>query len=448
MSANNQSAGSSRRTFLKQSGVLTTGLALTSMVPKVHAAETNTINVALVGCGGRGGGAIRQALSTGNTKLVAVGDAFGHRAENFTNALKKDEHFAPKIAQDVPVFGGMDNFKKVADALSPGDVIILATPPAFRPFHFEYAVNRGLHVFAEKPVATDTPGCKRMLAANEIAKQKNLKVAVGLNNRHYFRTEETIKAIQDGAIGDIIACYVYRLQNPMPYIYDANLSVFQNQLLGFQNWTWGNGSYMVDWMIHNIDICCWAHQDKLPVSVEGQGGRQVREFNDQMYDHCAYEYRFYDGVKMIVQLRQIANTWMRFQSVIHGTKGCAVVGEGVHAPLIYKGLKEVKENIVWKPETPVCDSYQEEHNRLFKAIREDKPYNEIDRGVDATFTSIMGRMAVDSGQELTRDLCWDSTYELAPGLENLTFESDAPIMPDENGSFAHHIAVPGVTKQY
>lgn len=442
---------STRRSFLKTSGVLAAGAAVTTMsVPKVHAASDDTINVGFVGCGGRGNGAVRQALNTaGPSRLVAVGDAFEHRAKNALNALVQEEKYKEKVDVEDRVFGGLDNYKKVIDMLKPGDVVILATPPAFRPTHYAYAVEKGVNAFIEKPVAVDAPGCKKMLAANEIAKQKNLKVGVGLNNRHFWRTEETVKAVQDGQIGDIIACYVYRMHGPFGFINDNKLTALQNQLLGFQNWTWGSGSFMVDWMIHNIDICCWARKEMLPVSVQGQGGRQVRRANDQMFDHAAYEYRFDDGVKMIVQLRQIANTYSSFRAVIHGTKGCAVVGEGVRDPLIYKGLKEVPENVVWKPQAEVCDSYQEEHNRLFQAIREDKPWNEVERGVDATFTSICSRMAVDSGQELSRETCWNSTYELCPGIEELTLDSEPPVKPDSTtGSYAASIALPGTTKQY
>ncbi|MDR0870895.1 MAG: Gfo/Idh/MocA family oxidoreductase [Planctomycetaceae bacterium] len=440
----------SRRGFLKTSGILAGTVLAGTAVPKVHAASDDTINLAWVGCGGRGSGAVRQALSTaGPTRLVAVADAFDYRAKNAYNALNGDEKFKGKIDVEDRCYGGLDSYKKAIDALKPGDVAVIATPAGFRPAHYAYAVEKGVHAFIEKPVAVDAPGCKKMLAANEIAKQKNLKVAVGLNNRHYFRTEETVKAIQDGKIGDIIACYVYRMHGPFGFFYDNKLSALQNQLLGFQNWTWGSGSFMVDWMIHNIDICCWARKEMLPVSVQGQGGRQVRRANDQMFDHAAYEYRFGDGVKMIVQLRQIANTYSSFRSVIHGTKGSAVVGEGVGDPAIYKGYLERKEDIVWQPETPRCDSYQEEHNRLFEAIRSDKPYNEVERGVDATFTSICARMAVDSGQELTREQCWASAYELAPGIENLTLDSEPPVKPDrETGSYAASIAIPGTTKQY
>ncbi len=441
-------SNTSRRNFLKTSGLLAAGTLLSgAAVPKVHAAEDNTIRVGVVGCGGRGRGAVRQAINTpGPTKLVAVGDAFAERAKMTVELLSGDKQVSEKVDVGDNIFGGLDNYKQVMDCLESGDVVVMATPPAFRPHQFAYAVEKGLNVFVEKPLAVDAPGCKKMLAANEIAKKKDLKIAVGLNNRHYWRTEETVKAIQDGEIGDIVACWVYRLENAYPHFHDASKSELQNQLIGFQNWTWGSGSYHVDWMIHNIDVCCWARGEMWPTWVQGQGGRAVRTANDQMFDHSAYEYRFDDGVKMMVQLRQITKTWLQFRSVVQGTKGTAVLGEGVGSPLIYKGYKEIPENILWRPKAEGCDSYQEEHNRLFAAIRENRPYNELERGVKATFTSIMGRMAVDSGQELSYDTCWNSEYELAPGIENWTWDSPAPVAANENGRYP--IAIPGETKQY
>ena len=435
-----------RRDFLKTSGLLVAAGALAgSIVPKVHAAENNTIKIAGIGCGGRGRGAIKQALSTaGPTKLVALADAFDSQASKCGEFLKKE--LGDKVDVEGRVFSGLDSYKKAIDCLDPGDVVVMATPPAFRPFHFAYAVEKGVHIFCEKPVAVDAPGCKMMLEANKKALEKNLKIVVGLNNRHYFRTEETIKAIQDGAIGDIISCWVYRLQNEMGCAFDANKTPLQNQLTHHNGWTWLSGSFMVDWMIHNVDICCWARKEMWPVSVEGQGGRQVRTARDQMYDHCAYEYRFEDGVKMMVQLRQIPKVWNSFRAVIHGNKGAAVVGEGVVGPAIYKGYREVPENVIWKPKAEQCNSYQVEHDRLFAAIREDKPWNEVERGVKATFATIMARMAVDSGQELSYDTCWNSTYQMAKDVDKLTMDSPSPYMPKEDGSY--ELAVPGVTKQY
>ena len=444
-----RASSSSRRSFLKSTGLLTTGFALSGLaIPKVHAKEDNTIRVGGIGCGGRGRGAIANAISTpGPTRLVAICDAHIDRAKGTVAGFQKDENLAPKCqGLEDNIFGGLDGYKKVMDVLSPGDVVVLGTPPAFRPLHYAYAVKRGLHVFAEKALAVDTPGCKKMLAANAIAKQKNLKAMVGLDQRHFWRAEETIKKIHDGAIGDIVSCWVYRLQNDYGFHNNPNLSPLQNQLLHYGGYTWLSGSYMVDWMIHNIDICCWTRKEMQPVSVQGQGGRQVRRHPDQMYDHCAYEYCFEDGVKMMVQLRQLSKGWQAFKAVIHGTKGSAVLGEGVGEPAIYKRHRETRQDMVWQSELPGNSTKQEEMNRLFKAVRDDSPFNDIDRGVHASFVSIMGRMAVDSGQELTHETCWNSTYDLCPDIENWTMDSPAPVMPQADGTYP--LAIPGETKQY
>lgn len=443
---NNKSETPTRRDFLKTTGVLAAGsLVAGTMAPKVHAAGSDVIKVAMVGCGGRGRGAVKNAISADpGTKLVALADAFEDKANAIAGFMKKE--FGDRVDTEGRVFSGLDSYKKAMDCLGPGDVVVFATPPAFRPLHFAYAVEKGLNIFAEKPLAVDAPGCRKMLELNEKAKEKGLKVAVGLNNRHYLRTEETVKKIQDGMIGDVVSCWVYRLQQEMSLAKTPDKTAFQHQLLNHNGWTWSSGSFMVDWMIHNVDVCCWARKEMWPVSVEGQGGRQTRTFKDQMFDHCAYEYRFEDGVKMMVQLRQIPKTWMAFRAVIHGSKGCAVVGEGVRDPIVYKTLKEANDNILWKSGLPGDNSYQKEHDRLFKAIRDNKEWNEVDRGVRATFTSIAARMAVDSGQELQLADLWESKYEMTPGIENWTIDGEPPVKPDENGNYA--LPVPGVTKQY
>ena len=435
-----------RRDFLKQAGLMAaTGVLAGTAVPKVHAAENNTIRIALIGCGGRGRGAVVDAIQTsGPTRVVALADAFDEKAKSIGDFMQSQ--FPGKIDLGDRMFGGLDSYKKAMDCLNPGDFVILAAPPAFRWLHFEYAVEKGLHVFAEKALAVDAPSCRKMLEINKKALEKKLKVGVGLNNRHYPKTGDAVARIQDGAIGDIISCWVYRLQPEYANVPTPGKTEFQHQLLNFNGFTWVSGSYMVDWMIHNLDICCWARKDSWPVSVQGQGGRQVRRFNDQMYDHCAYEYRFADGVKMMTQLRQIPNTWRSFRAVIQGTKGSAVLGEGVREPLFYKGFKQVKDEIVWKSEMPSGSSYQIEHDGLFDAIRNDKPWNEVERGVQATMVAIMGRMAVDSGREVEAKDAWNSQYDLCPGIENWTLDSAAPIRANADGSY--NLATPGVTKEY
>jgi predicted dehydrogenase len=437
-----------RRRFLKHTGSIVTAGALTgAAVPMVHAAEDNTINIGLVGCGGRGLGALQQALNADSgIKIYALGDAFQDRAANAAKHLMKDAKIANRADIGDRIFGELDSYKKVIDTLNPGDAVILASPPAFRPLHFEYAVKRGLHIFAEKPLAVDTPGCKKILAANETAKQKNLKVAVGLMMRHHHRTEEAVKAVQDGIIGDIVSCYVYRMHNEFFPPHRNDYTPLQSQLIGFQGFPWGNGGFETDWMIHSVDVACWARGEMLPVSVEGQGGRQVRTVNDQLFDHAAYEYRFDDGVKMVVRLRHQSKTFYYSGDWVYGTKGAARIGEGIMSPKIYKGYKEIPENVIWQPKSNDNNHYQEEHHLFFKAIRSNTTWNEIKRSVDATMTCIMARMAVDSGLEITTQAAWDSTYEMAPGLENWTLSSQAPVLPGQDGRYP--LAKPGTTREF
>jgi myo-inositol 2-dehydrogenase / D-chiro-inositol 1-dehydrogenase len=319
---------SSRRDFLKTSGTALAGVTLAGMVaPRVHAAEDNTITVALVGCGGRGTGAAAQALSTpGPTRLVAMADVFPHRLESSLKSLGglKDKIDVPKERQ----FIGLDGYKKAIDALGPNGVVLLCTPPGFRPIHLEYAVEKGVNVFMEKSFAVDAPGIRRVLKAGEAAAKKNLKVAGGLMSRHYKPLEDCIAKIHDGAIGQVITCWAYRVHGPVGFgPKAAGQSELAHQIQNYSNYTWLNGSFLLDWLIHNLDVCCWV-KDAWPVSAQGQGGRQVRNEPDQLFDHYAVEYTFPDGTRLFAQGRHQGNTWGFFGDVIHGATGCAVLGEG------------------------------------------------------------------------------------------------------------------------
>jgi predicted dehydrogenase len=332
------------------------------------------------------------------------------------------------------------------DTLNPGDVVLLATPPAFRPLHYAYAVEKGLNIFAEKPLAVDIPGLKSLRESNKKAVEKGLKVAVGLNNRHYLRTEETVKAIHDGKLGDLTSLWVYRM-HPTHKIGDiGNQSPLEHQLRHIFNFNWTTGGFIVDALIHNLDICCWAI-GQLPVSAQGQGGRLLRTAKDQMIDHAAVEYRFADGRRMMMFAQTIDNTYADFESIIHGTKGSAVVGEGVGEPKMFADFnaqRQRKDNAFWTPESPANNSYQTEHDRFFKAIRNNQPWNELERGIDATFTPILGRMAMETGQWVTAETAWNSTFEYVPNIANLSFDGPFPLVPDENGNYPQPI--PGVTK--
>ncbi len=436
----------SRRAFLSTTGKLAAVSALGSVaVPAVHAAEGHTIKVALVGCGGRGTGAAINALSTksGPTELVAMADVFNDRLEsslkNLSSKLGKQVN-VPKDRQ----FLGFDAYQKAIDAVGAGGVVILATPPGFRPPHIEYAIEKGCHVFMEKAFAVDGPGIRRVLKAGQEADGKNLRIAGGLMSRHSAPLEEAVGRIHDGAIGDVITCWSYREHGPVGIgTRPADVSEMAWQIRHFHNFNWLGGSFILDWLIHNLDVCCWV-KDAWPVSAQGQGGRYPRTEADQMFDHYAVEYSFPDGTRMMAQARHMADCWGFWGNVIHGAKGSAILGEGIPDPLIYKGHQRTDANVIWRYKGAKSDQYQIEHDRLFEAIRANKPYNETKRCAYAALTGILGRMAAESGQEVTWEQALNSDLVLAPGLEKLTMDSAPPVVADAQGRYP--VAVPGRTK--
>jgi predicted dehydrogenase len=435
----------SRREFLKTSGGALTGAALASAVSvRGYAGEDNTIKIALVGCGGRGTGAAVNALSTdGPTKLWAMADIFDFKLQPSLKQLT--DRFPQQV--DVPQqrqFYGLDAYQKAIDTLDESDVVLLTTPPAFRPIHLEYAVAKNRNVFMEKSFAVDGPGVRRVLKAGEAAKQKNLKIAGGLMTRHSTSQEEAVRRIHDGAIGEIITCWAYRMHGPVGFHEKKEgMTELEHQIHNYSNFTWVNGSFILDWLIHNLDVCCWV-KDAWPVSAQGQGGRQVRTKPDQLFDQYAVEYRFADGTRMFAQGRHIANCWGFFGDQIHGATGVAELGEMKPFPKIYKGHNQSKENLLWEYTGPAPDPYQREHDLLFDAIRQDKPCNETQRCAYAAMTGILGRMAAESGQMITWDEALASDLELAPGLEDYTLDSPPPVKPDEDGDYP--IAMPGLTQ--
>lgn len=435
----------SRREFLGTSGRIAAVSALGAALPAVHAAENHTIKIALVGCGGRGTGAAVNALSTksGPTELVAMADVFDHRIQSCLGNL------TPKFGRQINVpkerqFLGFDAYRKAIDCLDGAGVVILATPPGFRPPHFEYAVAKGCHVFMEKAFAVDVPGVRRVLKTGEAAEKKGLKIAGGLMSRHSTSLAEAVAKIHEGIIGEVITCWAYRAHGPVGLApKPADMKEMAHQVRNFHSFHWVGGSFILDWLIHNLDVCCWV-KNSWPVSAQGQGGRQGRTEPDQMYDHYAVEYSFADGTRLFAQGRHMANCWGFWGSVIHGAKGSAVLGEGIPDPLIYKGHKRGEQDIIWQYKGEKTDMYQLEHDLLFEAIRQNKPYNETQRCAYATMVGILGRMAAESGQEITWEQAMKSDLELAPGLDNLTMESDPPVMPDDQGRYP--VAMPGRTK--
>lgn len=434
-----------RREFLANSGKAVAGAALASAIAaRSYAAEDNTIKIALIGCGGRGTGAAREALSTrGPTRLWAMADFFPNRLRGSLESLRKG--FADKV--DVPPdrqFVGLDAFRKAMATLDKGSVVLLATPPAFRPMHFEHAVSKDLHVFMEKSFAVDAPGIRRVLRAGKEADRRNLKVAGGLMSRHYKPLEEAVQRIHDGAIGEVITAWAYRMHDPVGLSPKApGMRELDYQITNYSCFTWLNGSFLVDWLIHNIDICCWV-KNAWPVSVQGMGGRQVRTEADQLFDHYGAEYTFPDGTRLFAQGRHIANCYGFFGDTIHGATGSGELGEGIPSPRLFKGHRQTAANLIWRYQGPECNAYQVEHDLLFDAIRNNKPYNETERCARACLTAIMGRMACESGRTITYEQALASDRELAPALDTLTADAPPPVAPDSNGRYP--VAMPGTTE--
>jgi predicted dehydrogenase len=451
----------SRRQFIKQTGTVAAASALAGVVlPPVHAASSEFIQLALVGCGGRGSGAVRDALSVRNnpSKLVAMADVFPERLRSSLNGLRKD--LGDRI--DVPPerqFVGFDAYRKAMDCLKPGDIVILATPPAFRWVHFAYALQKRLHVFMEKPITVDGPTSRRMLKQAEEATALNLKVGVGLMSRHARPLQELAQRIQDGQLGDIILMRGYRMHGPIGYFASLpkppGMSELLYQVQRFHSFLWASGGCFSDFYIHIIDHLCWM-KGQWPVSAHALGGRHYRQspdgqtYVDQNFDIYAVEYTFADGTKLNFDGRCINGCHDIYGSFIHGTKGLAIAsrsGDCGPPSAIYKSQNPRRSDLVWesKPGPDDRGPYQNEWTDLIDAIRNDKPYNELKRGVEASLVTSMGRMAAHTGQEITYEEMLNCEHEFAPGLDQLTNESPAPLQPGPDGKYP--VPMPGITRK-
>ena len=444
----NISSKSSRRQFLKRSGRLFAGSAVSGIaLPRIYAAQDDTIRLALVGCGGRGTGAVADAFSAkgGMVKLYAMADLFEPRLQSSLSNLKKD--FADKL--DVPPerrFIGFDAYKKAIDCLSTGDVVLLTTHAAFRPLHFEYAVKKGVNVFAEKSFATDSPAVRRWLKAAEVSEKKNLKVGVGFMWRHSAARQETINRIHDGAIGDVHTLRIYRVHGPVhcpPLPENVNELAFQLQHPN--SFTWVSSGFFIDWHCHNIDVACWA-KGAWPVSAQGFGGRCYEQAGNQ-FDHYTVEYTFADGTKLFAFTRGMNNCWSTYSDYAHGSKGSAVLMEtlGEPKPKIYKGHNMVPENLVWEFGRNDPNPYRVEWQLLLDAIRQDKSHNEARRAGEAEVAALMGRMATHTGQYLTWDQVLKSNYQFVEDIDSMTFETEPPIHAGPGGIYP--APEPGITKE-
>lgn len=446
----------SRRSFLKTTSTSAVAAsALLSTAPQLFAAEDSTIKIALVGCGGRGTGAATQALSVegqGPIELVAMADVFEKNLSNKYKELVKsfDGQNKVVVAEDKK-FIGFNAYKQAMDCLSPGDVVILATPPAFRWLHFSYAIERGLNVFMEKPVTVDAPTSVRMLELNRQAIARNLKVAVGLMCRHCDARRELFDRIQNNELGEINMCRAYRMAGPTATAFvppnTGDLSELMYQIANFHGFLWLSGGAVSDFLIHNIDECCWMKND-WPVSAHALGGRHYRgEMIDQNFDSYAIEYTFKDGTKFFMDGRTVPGCHNEFAAYVHGSKGMAVISAAGHHPAktrMYHGHAMDDSKLAWAFPQPEPNPYQLEWNHLIAAIRSDAPYNELERGVMASAVTSMGRHAAHTGQEITLENFLKVSHEFAPNLADLTLDGPSPVPANAEGKYP--IPLPGLVK--
>jgi predicted dehydrogenase len=412
----------SRRDVLKTAGA---AAAAAAGMPAVHAQSpsTDVIRVGLVGAGGRGTGAMMQSLAVpgSNVKLTAIADISDRSIEN---ALKQAESQKEKV--DCPEgrrFKGLDGYKQVLDHC---DLVILATPPGFRPFHFEAAVKAGKHVFMEKPVCVDAFGARLCLQVAKMADEKKLKVVVGLQRHYDDKYLETLARVRDGLAGDILSGQVY-WNGDRPWFKNRQpeMSELQYQLYNWYHFMWLSGDHIAEQHVHNIDVANW-FLGKLPVSAYGVGGLQNRKPDQptQIYDHHTVTFTYPGGLKINSQCRQFPGGEGRVGEEFQGTKGIVRIGE----------ITDYAGNVLWKFEGKGCKPYQVEHDRLHDAIRRDTPLNDAYHGTTSSFSAVLGRYATYSGKQVAYDTVFALDDRTMP--EGLTWDGPAPVLPEADGRYA------------
>lgn len=418
----------SRRQFLGSSAAAAALVA----VPHAHAAGGDVLRIGLIGCGGRGTGAASQALRADPAvKLVAMGDAFEDRLVQSLDTLQKDGEITAKL--DVPQerrFVGFDAYRQVIG--SGVDVVLLCTPPHFRPIHLAAAVEAGKHVFAEKPVAVDAPGVRSVLATCERAKSKNLSVVSGLGMRHDRGLREAVRRIRDGAIGDVLVLKANDYRGPIwvkPR--QADWSDMTWQMRNWYYFTWLSGDFNVEQHVHLLDACSWAMGDRYPVRAVGTGGRQQRNGPEygHIYDHFAITYEYDDGATLFATCRQQEGCANDISARIIGSKGQAALNGS------RRGGPRFEGGTPWRYDGPPTDTYQAEHDALFASIRQGEPINNGDYMAKSTLLAIMGRMAAYTGQVITWEQAFGSEEDLSP--PRYTWDVPLSVPP---------VATPGLTR--
>ncbi len=437
--------GQSRRDFVKQSSLLAGGLLAAPIIAEASqgnyfSGAAGVIKVALIGCGGRGTGAAVQALKTKeNVQLVAMADAFRDNLDKSFQGITDELKDKPERVKvpEANKFVGFDGYKQ---AIALADVVILTTPPGFRPIHFEEAVKQGKHIFMEKPVATDPAGIAKVLAAAEVAKSKKLNVVVGLQRHYQTQYRELYKRLKDGIIGDITSIQVWWNQGALwvrPR--KPEYTEMEYQMRNWYYFNWLCGDHIVEQHIHNIDVGNW-FMGETPVTAVGMGGRAIRTGPEagEIYDHHYVEYRYKNGVVMNAQCRHWKDSVSRVDEEIVGTKGRIICDRGVILDHKGKTLYQFDRKQTNRP-------YQAEHDELFDAVAKGEyKYQDTQRGVEATMSAIIGRMATYSGQSIAYDKAIASGINLQPA--KYAFDAPPPVLPDANGNYAY--AKPGITKYF
>lgn len=432
----------SRRGLLKLGTAAAASTALAGLnVPRVHAAEDNTIRLAIIGCGGRGRGAVGDALSVPNAgpiELYAAADLFPEKIEATVKILSNQ--FGDRI--NVPPerrFAGFDGYRHAIDCLRPGDIAMLTTRSYCRPTHFDYAVQQGVNVFMEKSFASDPGGCHRMLKAGKIAGEKRLKVAAGLQCRHSVNRQALIERIADGQLGEIQLIRASRLEGSGgrlgPFPGNENELIWQIKNRNF--FLWASSGLFSELLIHQIDECCWL-KGAWPVAAHGLGGRSPdNQSCGQNFDTYAIEYTFADGTKALVNNRNIAGCYSEFATFVHGTKCAAQFSGQTHRGTvrIYRDQRISNDNIVWEAPDEQVSPWQAEWNDLIAAIRHDLDYNETQRAVKSNLATIMGRAAVHSGRIVTWDEVMASNFFFCPYIDEMNENSPPPVKADAEGRY-------------
>jgi myo-inositol 2-dehydrogenase/D-chiro-inositol 1-dehydrogenase len=419
----NESNKMERRDFLKKTG--TAAGVLAAGFPGIISGQTvtNALKVGLVGCGGRGSGAARQALTADpHNELTAIADVDEAIVEGVGTRLKASTQFGTRVKID-RAFVGLDAYDKVIN--SGVDVVLLATPPGFRPQHLTAAVNANKHVFCEKPCATDSPGVREVIAAQKLAQTKNLALVAGFCWRYNNMIQEAVQQVHNGAIGRLVAhhsTYYTNPVKPMPPESErpAGMSDIEWQIRNWYNFTWLCGDSLVEQAVHNADKIMWIMKDQPPASVVAVGGRAVPANGGNIYDHFEANYVYPDGYRVFLVNRQSTGCFNGTLDYVMGTDGTLLLGAG--QPRIQSPDGQIK----WQFQGEEYDMYQREHDVLFASIRSGKPKNDDLNLATSTLLAIMGRHAAYSGQQVTWDQALNSDVSLVPKPVDWTAKHEVP----------------------